>query len=79
MHSHDSGYFRRKFGLRLDEVTLRKLEVLTQTFDRAAAEIIRQLIMQATPEHFPGSWHMAARERRPPRPQLRDGGGDSVR
>jgi predicted transcriptional regulator len=27
--SHESGYFRRKFGLRLDEITSRKLEALT--------------------------------------------------
>jgi predicted transcriptional regulator len=31
---HDSGYFHRKFGLRLDEVTSRKLGALTRTFDR---------------------------------------------
>jgi hypothetical protein len=31
--SHESGYYDRKFGLRLDAVTSDKLEVLTQTFD----------------------------------------------
>jgi predicted transcriptional regulator len=73
VHSHESGYFHRKFGLRLDEVTSRKLEAFTQTFDRAAAEIIRQLIIQTTLEDFPPSWLLAARERRPPRAPLRDG------
>jgi hypothetical protein len=62
--SHDSGYFRRKFGLRLDEVTSRKLEALTQTFGRSAAEIIRQLLTQATPEDFPSSWQIIPHARR---------------
>jgi predicted transcriptional regulator len=78
MQSHESGYFCRKFGLRLDAVTSRKLEALTQTFDRSAAEIIRQLIAQSSPEDFPPSWQMAAMERRPPRAPL-SGGGDSAR
>jgi predicted DNA-binding protein len=69
--SHESDYFHRKFGLRLDEVTSHKLEALTQTFDRSAAEIIRQLIAQATPEDFPSSWHLAVKER-PPRKARRD-------
>jgi predicted transcriptional regulator len=57
--SHESGYFRRKFGLCLDEETSRKLEALMHTFDRSAAEIIRALIAQATPEDFPTSWRVA--------------------
>ena len=77
--SHESGYFHRKFGLRLDEASSRTLEGLTNTFHRSAAEMIRQLIAQATPEDCPSSWHMAARERRPPRTPLRDGGGDRLR
>jgi hypothetical protein len=47
--SHESGYDHRKFGLRLDAATSHKLEALTHTFDRPAAEVIRQLILQATP------------------------------
>jgi predicted HicB family RNase H-like nuclease len=66
VRSHESGYFRRKFGLRLDEVTSRKLEALANTFDRSAAEIIRQLITQARLEDFPSSWQLAVDERRPP-------------
>jgi hypothetical protein len=77
--AHGSGDDDRKVGLCLDEVTSRTLEILTQTFHRSAAEIIRQLIAQASPEDFPSSWHMAAMARRPPRAPLRGGGGDSLR
>jgi predicted transcriptional regulator len=62
--SHESGYYRRKFGLRLDDETSRKLERLTQTFHRSAAEVIRQLVAQANPEDFPQSWQLARGERR---------------
>jgi predicted DNA-binding protein len=62
--SHESGYYHRKFGLRLDAVTSQKLETLTHTFGRSAAEVIRQLITQAQPEDFPRSWHLAVNERR---------------
>jgi predicted DNA-binding protein len=57
--SHDSGYFRRKFGLRLDDETAHKLEGLTAVLGRPAAEVIRQLIIQATIENFPESWRGA--------------------
>jgi hypothetical protein len=60
---HESGYFHQKFGMRLDEVTSRKLEAFTQTFHRPAADVIRQLIAQAKPEDFPPSWHLVAAER----------------
>jgi len=36
---------------------------LTHTFGRSAAEVIRQLIAQVTPEDFPLDWHLAAAER----------------
>jgi predicted transcriptional regulator len=62
--SHESGYFHRKFGMRLDEVTSRKLEALTQTFHRPAASVIRQLIIQARLEDFPQSWKLAVHEGR---------------
>jgi predicted HicB family RNase H-like nuclease len=58
--SHESGYYHRKFGLRLDDETSRKLAVLTTTFHRSGADVIRQLIVQATPKGFPPSWHGAA-------------------
>jgi predicted transcriptional regulator len=64
VRSHDSGHYGRRFMLRLDDETLRKLETLTQTFQRSAAEVIRQLIAQARPETFPPSWRIAAEERR---------------
>jgi predicted transcriptional regulator len=60
--SHESGYYARKFGMRLDHETSRKLETLTEAFDRSAAEIIRQLIVQARLEDFPQSWHLAVGE-----------------
>jgi hypothetical protein len=56
VRSHGSGYYHRKFRLRLDEVTSGRLEALAQTFNRPAAEVIRQLIMQARPEDFPTHW-----------------------
>jgi hypothetical protein len=52
--------------LRLDDPTLEQLEDLSTHFDKPAAEIIRHLIAQATPEDFPRSWHMRAAERRVP-------------
>ena len=64
--SHESGYYHRKFGMRLDEPTSQKLERLTQTFHRSAAEVIRQLVAQARYEDFPRSWQLALEERRPP-------------
>jgi hypothetical protein len=62
--SHDSGYYDRKYQLRLDAVTSQKLEALTHTFGRPAAEVIRQLILQAKLGDFPPSWHSAVAERR---------------
>jgi hypothetical protein len=62
--SHDSGYYERRFQLRLDQATQRTLEALMQTFHRSAAEVIRQLIAQAAPEDFPQSWHLAVAEHR---------------
>jgi hypothetical protein len=49
----------------LDAVTSHTLEVFTQTFDRSAAEIIRQLILQARPEDFPQRWRMRMQESQP--------------
>jgi hypothetical protein len=57
--SHESGYYQRKFGMRLDKGTSQKLEALSQAFHRQAAEVIRQLVAQAKPEDFPESWHLA--------------------
>jgi predicted DNA-binding protein len=62
--SHDSGYYGTRFMLCLDQETLTTLAALMKKFDRPAAEIIRQLIAQATPEDFPSSWHLAVDEQR---------------
>jgi predicted transcriptional regulator len=63
--SHDSRQYRTRFMLRLDDETSEKLDTLTRTFDRSAAEVIRHLIAQATPEDFPQSWRLAAAAHRP--------------
>jgi hypothetical protein len=63
IRSHDSGSYRHRFVLRLDDGTSSKLETVTQTFQRSAAEVIRQLIAQARPEDFPARWQLAVRER----------------
>jgi predicted DNA-binding protein len=44
---------RWRFGLRLDEVTSQKLEALTKTFHRSAAEVIRERLARATLEDLP--------------------------
>jgi hypothetical protein len=73
LRSHESGYYHRKFGLRRDEATSHKLEALSRTFNRPAAEVIRLLIMQATPEDFPQTWHVAVVEQRQPEVRLSKG------
>ena len=57
--SHDSGQYGRRVMLRLDDQTANPLERLTQAFGRSAAEVIRQLILQARLEEFPESWRLA--------------------
>jgi predicted transcriptional regulator len=64
--SHDSRQYRTRFMLRLDDETSEKLDTLTQTFDCSAAEVLRHLIAQATPQDFPQSWRLAAAAHRPP-------------
>jgi hypothetical protein len=59
--SHESRRYGKRFMLRLDEPTWEKLDALSTHFDESAAEIIRQLIVQATPEDFPASWQMRPR------------------
>ena len=44
--------------------TREKLESLSKHFKKSSAEIIRQLIAQATPEAFPTSWRLAVGEHR---------------
>ena len=61
--SHDSGYYGQRFMLRLDERTAHKLQRLVEQCGRSRAEIIRQLVAQATLEDFPTSWQLAAAER----------------
>jgi hypothetical protein len=56
--SHDSRIYGRRFMLRLDETAQTKLQQLITPFGTSNAHIIRQLIVQATPEDVPTSWHM---------------------
>jgi hypothetical protein len=58
--SHDSRIYGRRFILRLDETAQTKLQQLITQFGPSKAHIIRQLIVQATPEDFPTSWQMRA-------------------
>jgi hypothetical protein len=61
--SHDSRTYTKHFMLRLDETSQTKLQHLVQQFGASKADIIRQLIAQATREDYPKSWHMKAAER----------------
>jgi predicted transcriptional regulator len=72
--SHDSRRYGKRFMLRLDEPTWGTLDALATYFERSGAEIIRQLLAQATPEAFPASWHrrVAERHRVQARPGRRD-------
>jgi hypothetical protein len=62
--SHDSRHYDTRFMLRLDEPSRINLQDLVDHFHLPKATIIRQLLIQATPEDFPKSWHMRAVERR---------------
>jgi hypothetical protein len=62
--SHDSRTYGERFMLRLDEPSRTKLQQLIQPFGTSKAEIIRQLIAQATPDDSPKSWQMRATVRR---------------
>jgi hypothetical protein len=48
---------------RLDDATWATLDALSTHAERSAAEIIRQLLAQATPDMFPASWHLREAER----------------
>jgi predicted DNA-binding protein len=61
--SHESRRYGKRFMLRLDDPTWATLEALSTHFERSAAEIIRQLLAQATPDTFPASWHRRVVER----------------
>jgi hypothetical protein len=64
--SHDSHTYGRRFMLRLDDSSQTKLRQLIEHFGSSKAEIIRQLIAQATTEDFPKRWQMWAAERSVP-------------
>jgi hypothetical protein len=61
--SHESRRYGKRFMLRLDGQTWATLDAWSAHFERSAAEIIRQLLAQATPDTFPASWHLHVAER----------------
>jgi predicted DNA-binding protein len=61
--SHDSPRYRERFMLRLDESSRIRLQALVEHFGVSKADIIRQLLAQATPDTFPASWHRRVAER----------------
>jgi predicted transcriptional regulator len=61
--SHDSRVYDTRFMLRLDAASETTLQGLAEQFNVPRAEIIRQLLAQATPDTFPASWHLRAAER----------------
>jgi hypothetical protein len=67
--SHDSRTYTARFMLRLDDPTREKIEELSTHFDTSAAEVIRQLVAQATPKDFPKGWQTRAAERRADQPR----------
>jgi hypothetical protein len=67
----------RRFMLRLDEPTRERLEGLSRHFKKPITAIIRQLVVQATPEAFPTSWHPEVNDRAPQ--QVRPGDADISR
>jgi hypothetical protein len=70
--SHDSRDDDERFMLRLNRLASRKLQALAEHFATSRAEIIRQLIAQASPEDVPESWQMAVEERRQPEARRAD-------
>jgi predicted HicB family RNase H-like nuclease len=62
--SHESRRYGRRFMLRLDEPTRATLDALAPHFETSGAEIIRQLLAQATPEVFPAYSQLRAVEPR---------------
>jgi predicted transcriptional regulator len=64
--SYDSRIYDTRFTLRLDETSQTKLQQLISHLRASKADIIRQLILQATPGDFPTSWHVKAAERSTP-------------
>jgi hypothetical protein len=55
VRSHDSREYDLRLMLRLNYITSRKFQDRVDHFQVSKAAIIRQLILQATPEDFPQS------------------------
>jgi hypothetical protein len=70
--SHDSRIYGTRLMLRLDQTSQTKLQQLISHLRASTADIIRQLILQATPDDFPTRWHLRAAERSVPPIQRRE-------
>ncbi len=70
--SYGSRIYPERFMLRLDAPSQTKLQHLITQFGVSKAEMIRQLIAQATLEDFPKSWQMRAAARSPQRIRPRE-------
>jgi hypothetical protein len=60
MRSRDSRDDGKRFVMRLDPQTRQTLEGLSIHFDTSIAEVVRQLVAQATLEDFPRTWPRAS-------------------
>jgi predicted DNA-binding protein len=58
-HAHDSRYYDQRYMLRLDAQTRQQLDDWSEHVGKPIAEIIRQLVAQATSEDFPQTWQAA--------------------
>jgi hypothetical protein len=56
--SHDSRIYDTRGMLRLDQTSQTKLQQLISHLRASTADIIHHLMLQATPEDFPTSWHL---------------------
>jgi hypothetical protein len=61
--SHESRTDGTRVMLRLDAASQTTLQPLKEQCGTSKTRIIRRLIAHATPEAFPGSWHVRAAER----------------
>jgi hypothetical protein len=61
--SHDSRVYDTRLMLRLDAASETALQRLAEQFNVPRAEIVRQLLAQATPDTFPASSYLRVAER----------------
>jgi predicted DNA-binding protein len=62
--SYGSRVYGRRLMLRSNEKTYERLENLSRHFKKSRAEIVRDLVAQATLETFPTRWSLEVEEHR---------------